>query len=329
MPIPQHIDPMQREWLEFHVVDHFRRQLSGGIVAFLAFGPGQQAQLAGTGFVIGSSGRDALVVTARHVLTEGVFQTQQPRQRHATSALPEFLPLNRQRISVDPSKLRALWFGEETADVCIVHHVHYADSLDIAICLISLQDHVSEHGKIRNFALDTAAPEIGATVNMISTSQMAVEADNFDSSSGQQILRLRKNVSVRMGTVTGVFPQGHRQFRWPCFSTSIPVEPGMSGGMVYRPIDGAAIGACGVVSADCSEHEARNRFDLGGNSVVAMIWPMVGYCIPESLPAAPDTKQRVLLDLLQSGEIQDIAGNAKRLFISRRGEDDYIVGHSS
>lgn len=326
MSLPREIDPLQREWVEAQIVEQYRRQLSAGMVAFVAFGPGREAHLAGTGFVVGSNGRDAIVMTAKHVLTEGVLRFQKPWQQHVSSALPEFLQAKRGRISVDPSKLRAIWFGEETGDMCIVHHAHYADSLDIAVCLISLQDNTIEHAKILPFALDTGIPEVGAPINLLSTSQMAVEVDEIEPVTAHQSLTVRKNVSARLGTVTGVFPNGYRQFHWPCFATSIPAEPGMSGGLAYRPVDGRAIGACGVVSADCSEDGARGQFHRAGNSIISMIWPAVGYGIPAGLPASPDTEQRTLLDLIRAGEIKDLADGAQKLFITRHGADDYSVG---
>ena len=89
MPIPN--DTENRYWLDISsanpkLMDEFRPCL----VAFLAFDNGRMPGLAGTGFVIGAGIGHALVITAKHVLTEGVLNIQRPLSRHAPSAL--FVP---------------------------------------------------------------------------------------------------------------------------------------------------------------------------------------------------------------------------------------------
>ena len=69
MPIPN--DPLSRWWVEVSsanpgIVDGLRPSL----VAFLAFDHGHVPNLAGTGFVIAAGADLAIVISAKHVLSE-------------------------------------------------------------------------------------------------------------------------------------------------------------------------------------------------------------------------------------------------------------------
>src|SRR5882672_7858181 len=86
MPIPN--DPEKRWWVEAaganpELVDSFPPTL----VAFLAFDRDRIPQLAGTGFVVAAESEFALVISAKHVFTEGVLRAQRPMPDHAASAL--------------------------------------------------------------------------------------------------------------------------------------------------------------------------------------------------------------------------------------------------
>jgi hypothetical protein len=264
-------------------------------------------------------------MTARHVLVDAVSSVQRPWPRHAASALPEFVPRRQDRIQIEPTNLRAVWMGPAAADFCLISHAHYADRPDIAICLIAMQEHTSADAIFSTFALDTSIPNEGDQVVLVSSSAMKLEEHGTSAGDAGKLLRISKNVCARMGSITAVYPSGHRQFKWPCFSTSIPAEPGMSGGLIYRAIDGAPIAACGVVSADCSPEQARNDFTIAGNSIAAMIWPSVGFRVPESLPTNEHTKHNTLLDLIRAGEIKDVGDGLTRLSIIAGEDCDYVV----
>ena len=90
MTIPD--DALRRQWVEAAPANADRvRSHAGGLVAFLAFGRDREAQFAGTGFVIGQHDLGAIVLTAKHVLTEGVVNVQTPHLLHAPSALTQFV----------------------------------------------------------------------------------------------------------------------------------------------------------------------------------------------------------------------------------------------
>ncbi len=61
--------------------------LRPALLAFVAFGPDRKPNIEGSGFIIAADNRAVVVITAKHVLYEGVFRTQRPMPRHAASSL--------------------------------------------------------------------------------------------------------------------------------------------------------------------------------------------------------------------------------------------------
>ena len=84
MPIPN--DPLKRWWMEVGPENpQLVEQLRPILLGFMAFGPGREASLTGSGFIIAGSPEFVLAITAKHVLTEGVGRVQTPWPRHAAS----------------------------------------------------------------------------------------------------------------------------------------------------------------------------------------------------------------------------------------------------
>jgi hypothetical protein len=118
-------DPLSRAWIEVSgtnplLVDEYRPAL----IAFLAFDRGFHARLVGTGFVIAGNSNLALVITARHVLANGVAQVQ---QRPMTPS------------SLNPRYLKASWMGTNSAGLLDILFVSFNNSTDIAACLVAPQ----------------------------------------------------------------------------------------------------------------------------------------------------------------------------------------------
>ena len=330
MPIPN--DPQNRYWVDISSanserVDEFRRCL----VAILAFDSGQVPDLAGTGFVTStfSFAPDkaiadlALVITAKHVLTEGVLNIQRPVPRHASSAL--FIPASAKTPLLHEERLRALWMGAESADVLYARHLTYHDSQDIACCLLFSQEEYATHFAPIQIPLDTARPSVGDVVHMVSHGGMRI-TDRLPPTgvkgTGQQF-SVHRRVSIRIGTVTAIYPQGFRQYPWQCFTTSIPAEPGMSGGFVYIPRDGMPVAACGIVCADNSTPEAHTDYSLCGESVIACAWPTLALKVPEYYEN--DAPLRTLLEMMKMGIMTPAVGGIDHIQIVDRDDGGTIT----
>jgi hypothetical protein len=173
------------------------------------------------------------------------------------------------------------------ASMMNVLHVGYNQTLDIACCMVAPQDEQDPPFQPVSLPIDTAVPVLGDVAHMVSLENMTVEEHipPTDASGTGQVLAVTRRVSIRVGVVTGVYLGGFRQYKWPCFTTSIPAEPGMSGGLVTLPRDGNTIGACGIVCADNSTPEARSNPLQCGESVIACAWTALSLRISFALSA--------------------------------------------
>ncbi|MHB8267713.1 hypothetical protein [Bradyrhizobium sp.] len=321
MNIPN--DPLKRWWMEIGPENPLLvEQLRPTLLAFMAFGRGREASLAGSGFIIAGSPESVLAITAKHVLTEGVGRVQTPWPRHAASAL--FVNSGAPALTLDPQKLKIIWMGSQLQKMMNVGHVGYNDTLDSACCVITPQDGETLGFLPTTIPIDTAVPSVGATVHMVSLDGMTVSehVPPTDITGRGQTLEITRRVSIRIGVVTGVYPDGLRHYRWPCFTTSIPAEPGMSGGFVMLPRDGEPIAACGIVCADSSEDDARSSFVRCGESIIACAWPALGLRVPDSIPSLPTTPTMTLYEMMQTGRMDRAIGGIDQIEVIERENGD-------
>ncbi len=64
--------------------------LNNGIVTLLAFSPHRSPKPIGTAFIVAAYGKSAIAITAAHNFKD-VQNKQNPRKKHHSTALPEFL----------------------------------------------------------------------------------------------------------------------------------------------------------------------------------------------------------------------------------------------
>lgn len=326
MPIPN--DGLKREWIDAsnnnpELVKLYRPCL----IAFLAFNRDHVPSIAGSGFIIGAQGEYAIAITAKHVLTEGALNIQRPKPRHAASAISMFIPKSSTTPSLKESELRACWMGEDNADLLFTRYAGYNDSSDIACTIFEAQPQFKKNFKPSNVLLDANEPSKGDVVHMISLDKF--EISNYSppthiSGSGYSF-SMNRRVSIRVGTVTEVYPKGHRHYDWPCFTTSIPAEPGMSGGMVFVPRDNKSISICGIVSADASTEEARANNALCGESIISSAWMALGLQAPQIFQHNPPLKS--IYELMKNGQIFPALGIENISYIELEDGDGIITNH--
>lgn len=307
MTIPGDAD--ERWWVEVAGNNQTRAdELRPALLAFVAFSPGWEASIEGCGFVIAGHSKFAAVITARHVLLEGVFRTQKPRPAYAPSAL--FIRKSSTLPSISPEKLKVVWMSTQHGAMLDVCHVAYNETLDVACCVVTPQDRDGEVFQPVSLPIDTAVPRVGDIIHMVSLDNLTTTelAPPIDKSGIGRLFQLTRRVSIRVGVVTGVHPDGYRQYRWPCFTTSIPAEPGMSGGLVFLPREGKTISACGIVCADNSTDEARADHLICGESVIACAWPALALRAPDCIPTTTKTRTRSLYEFIRSGDMPMAVG---------------------
>ena len=325
MAIPN--DPENRWWIEVSGSNPaLVADLRPSVVAFVAFAPDREPKLVGTGFLIAAMQDLAVAITAKHVLYEGAFRTQKPMPRHAASSL--FVRRSSITPSIEPKKLKMIWMGSEHAAAINAVYVGSNDTLDAA-CVICIPQDV-DVGQFRPavLPLDTSTPSVGQTVYLISHDKL--ETSNIFRSDDPNELReaffVEKRISIRVGVVTRIYPHGLRHYRWPCFTTSIPAEPGMSGGLVSIPAPCGTIAACGLVCADNSSAEARADQLHCGESIISSVWPMLTLCIPESIPPSAETKPEPLIQFMRSGRMPIAVGGIDQIDFIDLGGGDYRIG---
>jgi hypothetical protein len=313
MPLPG--DTLGRWWIELagvnpNLVDDFRPCL----VAFVAFDRGTTPGLAGTGFIIGTGENMAVAITAKHVLTEGVLNIQRPQPRHAPSAI--FIPSSSLTPAIEKEKLRAMWNEGTRGDALTIPHCSYNDVLDIACCVLLPQEITETPFMFKgHIPLDTARPSVGDIVHTVSLDGM--DLTDFAPTTpfkGPKPFATFHRISIRRGVITATYPQGFRQYKWPCFTTSIPVEPGMSGGFVYFPRDEYTIAACGIICADNSIPQARTNQMICGESVIAYSWPSLALSLPEKLPLPASSY--TLYEMMRKGMMPIAIGGIDQIEIS-------------
>lgn len=324
MPIPYDIE--KRWWVEAGgvntaLVDSFRPAL----VAFLAFDRDRVPQIIGTGFVVAASSDFALVVTAKHVFTEGILRAQCPHSGHVASSL--FVGNQYKIPSLEPEKLKVIWMGSQNAIMLNADHAGYNDALDIASCIVMPQPDESIAEQV-SIPLDIDVPAVGEVVHLVAMDDMKVQelAPPSERSGKGQHISLSRRISIRVGVITAVYPQGFRQYRWPCFTTSIPAKPGMSGGFVYWPREGITIAACGVVCADNSTDEAHRDFSQCGESVIGCVWTALSLRIPRIIPSCQNESTYTLFEMIRSGLIPQPLGGIERIRVIETGNGDCIIG---
>lgn len=257
------------------------------------------------------------------MLSEGVLNIQQPRPIYATSAL--FVPASLRTPNLNPEKVKVIWMGSESSGLLNAAHACYNDTLDIACCVIAPQ--AAPFAPI-SIPVDTRIPSIGDSIQMVSLDGMSVSeiAAPMDHSGFGQKISIERAVSIRVGTVTGVYPQGFRQYRWPCFTTSIPAKPGMSGGFVTLPSHGTTMGACGIVCADNSTEESHTNYFECGESVIACAWPALALRVPVSIPSSNNSPTRSLYEMMRMGDLDLAIGGIDHIEIIDLDNNDCRIG---
>ncbi len=326
MPVPG--DPLNRWWLEAQATDDtpdHRVLFRPSVVAFMASNHHSQQELAGTGFLIAGTPDFAIGITAKHVLSEGVLNIQRPHQRYATSALQEFLPPSARAPNFEPERLMALWMGTDNQTALNLAYCTYAEQTDLS-CYILKPQETEKNFLPMSVQLDTTVPNVGDVVHMVSHSGLNIVNEEIDTGApeGSFTISLGRKLSLRCGVVTGVYPQGYRQYHWPCFTTSIPAEPGMSGGFVHLLHDGVPISACGVVCADNSSTEAHASFLECGESVIGCSWPALGLRIP---PSSPVTSTVTLYEMMRSNRLPMVYGGIDHLELIELENNEFILQH--
>lgn len=124
--------------------------------------------------------------------------------------------------------MKCLYLDTNYATLCDIELAAWDRDTDCALLIVKAP--LSNPIFTLGFRLDDQVPVVGDQIAMIGVGEMKfvrnVDAVNFGN--------IERRVVLRVGRVEAVYPQGYFMIKAPCVQTSIPVFPGMSGGVVTR-----------------------------------------------------------------------------------------------
>lgn len=245
--------------------------LNGILVSLLAFGPDGEVCALGSGFIISVDEQAAVGVTAAHVLWDAAHKAQNPNPRSHMSTPDLFRP-NFEAVEAGPLRLRAAFVRDGKIAIPTITNVVWDKKADVAFFWMQNEGMANEPAEFfENVPLVRDIPTIGARVGIIAYADMEAESDGPKAEF--RSFALKRRLMLRVGRVTAYHPEGHLLCRGPCIETSIPVFPGMSGGLAFEiPEPGGTIRAFGVLSGDpeATIDQKRHRWKAGA-SIVALL----------------------------------------------------------
>lgn len=295
--------------------------LRSSLVSFVATDADHNHKVMGTGFIVAGNDQMAVVVTAKHVVADAIFH-QRKYTRIPTSPLLE-MP----RPLIEPKDMKAFWTDGVSPNLMPIHWVSYNATLDMAVCVITPPEKHANPFAPMSIPFDTRAVQVGDQVNAVAClSEEAKElAPPADSTGRGQILQLESQAFFRTGFVTAVYPGGFRHYRWPCFTASFPVEPGMSGGFVFVERKNETVAAVGVLSAGPKASDLNNDTATLGEAVVLDAWTGLGLLVPDRLPSVDAPTSRIR-DVLLRGAMPMAIGGVDHIVVHEQADsDDYAV----
>jgi hypothetical protein len=307
-------DPLGRSWIELtsanpELVSSFRRVLLG----FHTTDNNVKLGTAGTGFILGDSGDYLVFATARHVV-EYVKRLQKPHMRFDGGY---FAPdPNKLDSSILNGRLKVTVSDGDRIFFADVVHLGVNDANDVVLGMAEIPQEFRQSKIWRHIPLGIVLPNIGDPMHICSFDHDP-EIKEIESDSSRRYFEIERRVTVRKGVVTEVYPRGFNQYQWPCFTTSIPASPGMSGGFAYSPTASAPVASCGIVCVDLlAERNGKNYFEEG-RSLVACSFLALTCEFPSRIPPQGDADFVTIYDMVMTEQFPKPVGDFHRIHIDK------------
>jgi hypothetical protein len=313
------------QWRNAVKTNAIQDKLDKILISFFAAAPDGFSKLIGTGFVVVAAGRKALVMTASHIFhLHGLIQT--PKDRYPSTPLPDFKIHPGELFPVDVEKVKAIYHPGNSTGICIIAGISIIPEVDIALCAVELGQDYTGPVFTHQLGLDSRPPKIGDEVVAIGFSGMDSDWHHVTGDKKKPYADIMQQVEMRIGKVTGIFPNGSRHESWPCFETTIPIDAGMHGGPVLPfSLSNLTMNACAVVSADMSPRSSFNNFCVSGYSVMAMTWPSLFLPFGAEEKSKEQSAVNNLLGLIQKGKVKDAGEADKKISIVKKDAHTLVV----
>lgn len=304
-------------------LEKLRAELRRNIGTIVCIANGGEFHVLGTAFVVCRSNRIAMMLTAAHVLEEIIrideaHNTRRPNLDHLGPAKEQHYNFNRTHgfiICLDDL---------DREFMAPIVKAWVLGGVDIACVVVELPEHVADHKFLRErLSLDTRPVKVGERVMAIGYSEMSASNHASENEQGKFQVSVLYLFCAREGHVTSVDQNTPLSRKiGPAFQTDIPIDSGMSGGVVARLDQDRFPRICGILVSDDSDPTDMRR-GTGKASQSAMIWAAAG--IPIEIDIGNGLEKIRLLDLIRNGIIEDEGRAHERIeFASDGNEFSYV-----
>lgn len=267
--------------------EELQRSLSD-LVTVCVKDAGGETCILGTAFPVAASDTQALMLTARHVIEEGYDRSSRgrvrPRIRHRGLPGEDNLPHLRVADWAEASgDLTCLIVDRGESRECTVAGINTRPPLDIALLTVDIEP------------LKDPLPVFVVNSDPLALGEQVVLP--LFVTDGQS-----RELHVRVGEVID-HRGGSPLVEAPMVTTNIPVEPGASGGPVFR-FAGSFEGkkeVVGVVTSDMSEAAAFTDPTVNGHSYVSLMWSAAPLGVK-----SPEGEEKTFKDLCLDGLVVDL-----------------------
>lgn len=239
------------------------------MISIVAFDNRGRPQLIGTAFVVGRMGSSGVAFSAAHNFDSGVRAAQFPNPTFHPTTPPEFRM--QQKLELSGSRVAGIYSFQGNVFIFPVNMVAFDGVSDIAVLTMAPQRENEPWPIESTMELHPAIPSVGDKICLAGYAEMSISAIE-DSLDPVQAFKAKRRTVLRRGTVTQLFLEGHYLARGPCFETTIPVYPGMSGGPAFLlpKQHGEPIRPIGIISSDPEEDDKSNN-KKPGSSIVSIL----------------------------------------------------------
>lgn len=267
----------------------------------------------GSAFVVAALGRQALLMTAAHVIREAV-QLDGNRPKHHSSSLPEFLSPWITNQPLRAVKLHVLYReNEANGHLAKVTNTYINDPSDIALLAVEfgsdIPGNVLFHSRL---TLDSSPPVVGTPIISAGYGDSKMELScNPNSNLSKAIFH--HTLDYRHGTVTELLGSTDPSFRHgPGFRINTAISSGMSGGPVLDKRYGERVVVCGINTSDISLIDTKGVSGSGVRATCQVLWPAMAITV-EHAEIGGVTRPARLLELVTHDFVSDIGDPARHV----------------
>jgi hypothetical protein len=267
----------------------------------------------GSAFVIAVLGRQALLMTAAHVLQEAV-RLDENRPKHHPSALPEFVDSAIKKQLRHTGKVYVAYRESEgQSHLACAGQTYINDPSDIALLAVEFASDIPDNVNFRSrLTLDSSPPVIDTPIISAGYGDSKMDHSS-DPKTGLSSARFHHTLDYRHGQVTELLGREDPSFSFgPGFRINTAISSGMSGGPVLDKRGGERVVACGINMRDMSLIDSNGTSGSGVRATCLALWPAMAITV-EHAEIDGVTRPARLLELVTRGFVSDLGDPARHV----------------